>query len=91
MIVTRNNHASLQKFIAQFNELFALKDIGPLHLFLGIEVTRDETGLYLTQTRYIEELIIKTDMTNTIPCPTPVVIGKPLLASDCEPMQNPTL
>ena len=57
MIVTGNNTLSLQRFVEKIHKLFALKGLGPLHLFLGIGVNRDDTGMYLTQTRYVEELL----------------------------------
>ncbi|KAL5563180.1 hypothetical protein UlMin_032927 [Ulmus minor] len=90
MIVTGSDSLSLQKFIKRLHNLLALKDMGSLRHFLGIEVRRDEGGMYLTQTRYIEELLKKTEMVNTKPCLTPVVIGKPLTAEDRELLQNPT-
>ncbi|KAL5540215.1 hypothetical protein UlMin_044161 [Ulmus minor] len=85
-----SNPTSLQKFVEELHKLFALKDLGPLHLFLGIEVTRDETGIFLTQTKYIEDLLRRTDMVNTKPCPTPAITGKPLIADDGDPVHNPT-
>ncbi|KAL5542930.1 hypothetical protein UlMin_010640 [Ulmus minor] len=91
MIVTGNNTLSLQRFVEKLHKLFALKGLGPLHLFLGIGVKRDDTGMYLTQTRYVEELLKRTNMLSTSPCPTPVVIGKPLIALDGDLMENPTL
>uniref|UniRef100_A0A803PZP0 Reverse transcriptase Ty1/copia-type domain-containing protein n=1 Tax=Cannabis sativa TaxID=3483 RepID=A0A803PZP0_CANSA len=56
--------------------------------FLGIEVFRDETGLYLTQTRYIKDILKKVNLINLKPCPTPVTAGKPLSIKDGEPMHN---
>ena len=82
MIVTGSDSLSLHKFIKTLHSLFALKDMGSLHHFLIIEVRRDAGGMYLTQTRYIEELLKKTEMVNTKPCLTPTVIGKPLTAED---------
>lgn len=65
LIVTGNNSMSLKKFVQELDKLFALKDMGELHLFLGIEVTRDETRIYLTQTKYIEELLRKANVENS--------------------------
>ncbi|KAL5554046.1 hypothetical protein UlMin_041447 [Ulmus minor] len=90
IIITGNDPNSLQKFVNKLPSLFALKDMGDLHNFLGIEVTRNETGVYLTQTRYIEELLQKTEMLNTRPCPTPAVVGNKLIGLDGELMTNPT-
>ncbi|KAL5567650.1 hypothetical protein UlMin_024225 [Ulmus minor] len=90
MVVTGENALSLQRFVEKLHKLFALKGLGPLHLFLGIEVIKDDIGMYLTQTRYIEELLKRTNMGNSTTCSTPVVIGKHLNALDGDLMENPT-
>jgi hypothetical protein len=68
-----------------------LKDLGNLHYFLGIEAVRDEIGIYLSQRKYIEDLLEKNSMTASKPCPTPMVVGKPLSIHDGEPMHIPTM
>ncbi|XP_038701799.1 uncharacterized mitochondrial protein AtMg00810-like [Tripterygium wilfordii] len=91
MIVTGNNPSSLQQFVLRLNNQFALKDMGSLHHFLGVEVQRDVTGMYLTQTRYIEDLLKRAGLENTKPCPTPAAIGKHYTSTDGDPMTNPTI
>lgn len=39
-----------------------MKDLGPLHFFLGIEVTYFDGGIHLNQSKYATELLKKTDM-----------------------------
>lgn len=51
ILVTGNNDEILQIFVVRLNQIFALKDLGDVHYFLGIEVFRDETGFFLTQKR----------------------------------------
>ncbi|KAM6574267.1 hypothetical protein CsatA_022594 [Cannabis sativa] len=89
IIVTGNDVAKLQKFIKKLNEMFSLKDLGPLHLFLGIEVHRDETGLYLNEGKYVKELLIKTEMMHLKPCNNLMTVGKPLSKSDGDLLSNP--
>ncbi|XP_062075781.1 uncharacterized mitochondrial protein AtMg00810-like [Humulus lupulus] len=90
IIVTGNSSSDLKKFTTRLNDHFALKDLGPLSFFLGIEVHRDDTGIYLNQARYIKELLIKTGMKHLKPCSTPMIVGKMLSKSDGEPLDNPT-
>lgn len=90
MIVTGNCSKSLQKLTQDLHKLFALKDLGDLHLFLGIEVKRTPDGLLLTQTRYIEKLLKKTGMENANPCFTPAVGNKQMSHEDGDPLENPT-
>uniref|UniRef100_A0A803Q615 Integrase catalytic domain-containing protein n=1 Tax=Cannabis sativa TaxID=3483 RepID=A0A803Q615_CANSA len=90
IIITGNDTIKLQQFVDKLNQAFALKDLGDLHYFLGIEVVRDETGIYLSQSKYIHELLKKTNMMHVKPCATPMTIGKMLSISDGELLENPT-
>lgn len=90
LILTGNNPTSLKRFVQELDKLFALKDLASLHLFLGIEVTRDDTGFYLTQTKYIEELLKRADMENSKPCSTPAILNAAQTAQEEEPLKNPT-
>lgn len=56
IVITGNDNQQLQEFINKLNTCFSLKDMGSLSQFLGIEVHRDTTGLYLTQTKYAIDL-----------------------------------
>ncbi|KAL5560983.1 hypothetical protein UlMin_030730 [Ulmus minor] len=88
--MTGNNPTSLNQFVKRLNNMFALKDMGDLHHFLGIKVKRDATGMYLTQASYIENLLKKTDMVNTRPCPTLAIVGNKFVIFDGDPLDNPT-
>ncbi|XP_051229214.1 uncharacterized mitochondrial protein AtMg00810-like [Lolium perenne] len=61
---------------------FALKDLGPLHYFLGIEVVRRADGFFLHQRKYAHELLERAGMLNCNPVPTPVDTKAKLSASD---------
>jgi len=90
IIITRSNNKSLETFITQLNIVFSLKDLGLLHYFLGIEVHRDDGGMYLKQTKYIRDLLKKFNMEKASSCPTPMVTGKQFTAKG-ELIANPTL
>jgi hypothetical protein len=51
---------------------FALKDLGPLHYFLGIQVTRSDEGLYLSQEKYATELLHHAGMLDCKAAVTPL-------------------
>ena len=78
IIITGNNSAKLRNFIDAVNKNFTLKDLGALHYFLSIQVLKDDIRLYLTQTKYIEELLQLFDMRNLKPAPTSMTAGKPV-------------
>jgi hypothetical protein len=43
---------------------FALKDLGPLHYFLGIEVKQQDGGLHLSQMKYASDVLRCVGMQN---------------------------
>lgn len=53
LLITSNNFTTLQHFIQELSTSFAIKDMGPLNHFLGINVNTSANGFYLSQTSYI--------------------------------------
>ncbi|KAK6115293.1 hypothetical protein DH2020_007562 [Rehmannia glutinosa] len=62
ILITGSNKHEVQSVIFQLNQKFALKDLGEVYYFLGIQVKHTSTGLHLSQTKYIKELLCKTKM-----------------------------
>jgi hypothetical protein len=52
IILTGDNGSLLTQFIHRLSQYFAMKDLGDLNDFLGIEAQRDSSGLLLSQTKY---------------------------------------
>ena len=76
------------RFIQKLGSLFPVKDLGPLHYFLGLEVQRSSKGLFLHQTKYLLDLLQKTKMEGAKPCCTPLATTK--LDHSGIPLSNPT-
>lgn len=70
ILITRTNSV-LVDIIQSLGSDFALKDLGTLHYFLGIEVVSTPTGLVLSQTKYATELLLKAGMDSCRPCDSP--------------------
>ena len=66
------------------NSTFSLRDLCHLSFFLGIEVTYDDTSLHLCQTRYILDLLERTEMLDYKPAKTLSTLGKNLSKYDGE-------
>jgi hypothetical protein len=64
---------------------FALKDLGPMHYFLGIEVVRRADGFFLHQRKYARELLDRAGMLNCKAAATPVDTKSKLSATDGAP------
>ena len=90
IIVTGSNNKFLETFINQLNVAFSLKDLGHIHYFMGLEVHRNGSGMYLKQTKYIRDMLKKFNMEKATACPTPMVTGRQFIVEG-EPMSNPTL
>ena len=54
MLLTSNNPAVLHAFITSLSAQFAIKDLGDLHYFLGVQVVHTPTGLVLSQHKYVK-------------------------------------
>jgi hypothetical protein len=57
IIVASSSTEATDALVHDLHKDFALKDLRNLHYFLGIEVTRSNQGLLLTQERYATELL----------------------------------
>lgn len=72
IVVTGNNTNAVTQTIKELSDRFSLNDHGELSYFLGMEATRTSSGLYLTQTKYITDLLTRTNMANVKPVSTPM-------------------
>ncbi|KAM1055587.1 hypothetical protein PS2_028857 [Malus domestica] len=90
ILVTGNDAAHISRLIAQLGLLFSMKDLGPLKFFLGMEVTRTPTGMYLSQSKYIVDLLRRTKMTDCKPTSTPATAGRRLSLHEGEPLSDAT-
>jgi histone deacetylase 1/2 len=78
IIVTSSSDCAVSALLKDLNVHFAIKDLGPLHFFLGIEVKRTFDGLLLTQEKYANDLMSKVGMVGCKAAPTPLSSSEPL-------------
>ena len=78
MVLTGTNPALIKTLITRLSKEFAMKDLGSLHYFLGIEVQHNFQGLFLSQTKYALDLLQRADMIEAKPISTPFVVGQHL-------------
>jgi hypothetical protein len=57
IIVASSSEQATKALLQDLQKEFALKDLGDLHYFLGIEVTKIKNGLLLTQEKYASDLL----------------------------------
>ncbi|KAI3691366.1 hypothetical protein L2E82_49714 [Cichorium intybus] len=69
---------------------FAMKDLGPLSYFLGISVTRQDGGLFLSQEKYAQDILSRAKMDTCNPVQTPVDTSGKLSADSGDLIDDPT-
>lgn len=72
IIITGSDPSYISSFTQSLDLQFSLKDLDNLSFFLGIEVSRVGSGMHLSQTSYIRDLLTRTKMTDCKPSPSPV-------------------
>ncbi|CAN6716976.1 unnamed protein product [Malus baccata var. baccata] len=91
IIITGNDTTAITNVILSLAQEFDIKDLGPLHYFLGIQITHSATGLFLSHSKYVTDLLNKTDMALSKSCHTLCLPYNRLLKDDGKPFHNPTL
>lgn len=61
---------------------FDMKDLGNLKYFIGIEVLRSKKGIFISQRKYILDLLPKTNMLDCKPNETPIMANHGLQTID---------
>ena len=75
MIVTGNDPEERKTLQDYLSREFEMKDLGPLKFFLGIEVSRSDKEIFLSQRKYALDLLQETSMSACQPADTPVEEG----------------
>lgn len=92
ILITGNSPTAIVDLISSINSKFPLKDLGHLNYFLGFQVSKDKNGaMYLTQTKYINDLLEKANMHQAKSMKTPMVTGLKLSTCGDIDTDNPTL
>jgi histone deacetylase 1/2 len=80
IIVASSSQEATTRLLSNLKKDFALKDLGELHYFLGMEVNKVRDGIILSQDRYASDLLAKVNMVNCKPVCTPLSTSEKLSA-----------
>ena len=72
IIITCLSQSTIQNLLTALHEDFAVKDLGKLNFFLGIEVLPCNHGMFLSRARYILNILSRTKMIDAKPVHTPM-------------------
>lgn len=72
MVVTGDDHEEISKLQKYLSSEFEMKQLGDLKYFLGIEVARSKHGIFLSQRKYVLDLLSETRMLGCKPVKNPI-------------------
>uniref|UniRef100_A0A6N2MZF3 Integrase catalytic domain-containing protein n=1 Tax=Salix viminalis TaxID=40686 RepID=A0A6N2MZF3_SALVM len=72
LIISGNNVESIAQLKKTLQQLFPIKDLGALKIFLGIEMASSSKGLFFHQRKYTIDLLQEAGMLSTKPAITPI-------------------
>jgi hypothetical protein len=73
MIITGNDEEEISSLQEHLATEFEMKNLEGLKYFLGIEVARSSKGVFLSQRKYVLDLLAETGMLDCKPVDTPIV------------------
>jgi histone deacetylase 1/2 len=86
IIVTSSSDQAISALLHNLSSEFALKDLGDLHYFLGLEVHKQSNGLLLNQEKYATDLLTRVGMSSCTSCSTPLSTTDTLALTDGSPL-----
>jgi len=72
MIITGSDIEEIARLRNNLFKEFEMKDLGGLKYFLGIEVLRSNKGIFISQRKYITDLLAEIGMVDYKPADTPM-------------------
>lgn len=91
ILVTGDSPVAIKEVIQQLDSQFALKTLGEVNYFLGIEITKSEGHFYLSQSQYIYELLDRNNLVDCNSAVIPMSSATKLSRSSGVPLENPTI
>uniref|UniRef100_A0A2N9FW57 Reverse transcriptase Ty1/copia-type domain-containing protein n=1 Tax=Fagus sylvatica TaxID=28930 RepID=A0A2N9FW57_FAGSY len=89
IVLTSNTPTFLDALIHKLSSVFDLKDLGSLHYFLELQVTRTLSRLYINQAKYAQDLLKKHNMLDCKPASSPSCPNTRLSLHDGDPLPDP--
>ncbi|PNX88028.1 putative copia-type protein [Trifolium pratense] len=89
LIIGGNDHATINSFKDYLHSCFHMKDLGKLKYFLGVEVARSNSGIFLCQRKYALDIIKETGFLGSKPASTPMEQGHRLALAEGPELSHP--
>jgi hypothetical protein len=73
IVIAGSTPIAVDHLVRSLCDSFPIKDFGLLEYFLGLGVSYNSGGMTLTQHKYVLDLLLRVNMENCNPAPTPLV------------------
>ena len=90
IILTSSTPTLTKNIIATMKQEFPMTGGGLIDSFLGISAIHNDRGMFLNQTKYAEEILLRAGMQDCNPVSTPVDLKSKLAENIGKPVDNPT-
>eukprot|EP00253_Pinus_taeda_P029907 PITA_29907 len=91
VIFSGNHDYLIENFKLIMKEEFEMNDMGLLRYFLGIEIDQNKNGIFISQARYVNEVLGRFNMQECKATITPTVMGLKLNKEDSNKDFDPSL
>ena len=91
ILLTGNHLEEMDALKAYLRSRFKIKDLGPLHYFLGIEFLQGSHGVIMTKRKFVEELLKEFDHLHATPAHCPLETNLKLRPDFGTPIPVPSL
>lgn len=89
LLLAGNNQQELVHLKQMLSNTFKMKDLGDVHYFLGLEISRSSAGFFVSQKKYTLDLIKEFGLTNVAPLKLPMDIHLRLTADTGNFLKDP--
>jgi hypothetical protein len=90
MIITEDDPEYIAFVKTHLSDQFLMFDLGPLRYFLEIEISSTSEGFFLSQEKYIQDLLNRASLTDHRAVETPMELNVHLMPTDGKPLEDPT-
>ncbi|PNY14773.1 glutamate receptor-like protein [Trifolium pratense] len=91
MIITGDDKTEISTLQQYLSHHFEMKDLGSLSYFVGLGVSQDSEGYYLSQAKYASDLLSRAGITDCKTELTPLEVNCKLTPLDDTPLEDATL
>jgi Reverse transcriptase (RNA-dependent DNA polymerase) len=82
LVITGSDMKGIEELKQHLNRKFDIKDLGNLKYFLGIEIARSNKGLFLSQRKYVLDLLKETGKLAVKPAHIPMDISQKIVVEN---------